>query len=212
VVWTSTELMSHKRPTYDAATGRWTLLVLRNNAPVTLNPAHIVLATSMYGAPRMPVVPHAKVFPGRVIHAHTYQDAAGFAAQRVLVVGSANTGADICGDLVGAGARVTMLQRGPTSVIFSRALRALYDAAMPFGAPSDVVDFLGFAMPTRLREHLTRTARKATLLDGRDPDGSHADDLRRKQAMVERGYLFSDGPDGTGIAGELNKRFAGHRE
>ncbi|KAJ7616637.1 FAD/NAD-P-binding domain-containing protein [Roridomyces roridus] len=82
-------------PTYDAAAKRWTVGINHEGTPVTIHPAHIVLATGIMGAP----------------------NGAAFSGHRVIVVGAGSSSADICQDLVVQGAAsVTMVQRSSTCV------------------------------------------------------------------------------------------------
>jgi cation diffusion facilitator CzcD-associated flavoprotein CzcO len=211
LVWTGVELTPDSALTYDESAHRWTLTVVRNGARVVLHPAHVVLATGTLGAPHTPAVPDAAVFKGTVLHSSAYTHAAPFAGQRVLVVGAANTAADVCADLVGAHARVTMLQRSPTAVAFQNALRAYWTANFPPGVPHALADFKLFAVPNALREDRVHAWRAAALADGRDPDVFGDEDARAKAGMRAHGFLFGDGSDGLGAAGEINARFAGYR-
>jgi cation diffusion facilitator CzcD-associated flavoprotein CzcO len=212
VVWTSTTVTNESAPVYDAAAGRWTLSVVRNGELITLRPAHIVLATGTLGAPNVPSIPHQDLFSGKVMHASAYKNGAPFAGQRVLVVGSANTAADVCGDLVGAKATVTLLQRSPTSVVLPDALHAFFELASPVGLAPGVGDFKWLAVPHKLREKLALEMGAAMLAAGLDPDCASEEDARRKAGMVARGFRFGTGPDGRGIFGQFNESFAGYCE
>jgi hypothetical protein len=211
VVWTGTELTRDSQPTYDAEARRWTVSVSRNGKLISLRPAHVVIATGTLGAPRIPTVPNAAQFPGKVIHTSEYQDAAPFAGQRVLVVGSANTAADVAGDLVGAQATVTVLQRSPTVVALAGVVRVHFSITSPEGVPCELADFRNFSISNAQRETLIRAARRGAADAGGDPDCNGEDDERRKDGMRARGFLFTDGPRGVGLAGEINEKFAGHR-
>jgi cation diffusion facilitator CzcD-associated flavoprotein CzcO len=212
VVWTSTTVTNESAPMYDAAAGRWTLSVVRNGHLVTLRPAHIVLATGTLGPPNVPSIPHQDLFSGRVLHASAYKNAAPFAGQRVLVVGSANTGADVCADLVGAKATVTLVQRSPTPVMLPDALRAFFHLASPVNLGPGIGDFKWLSVPHKLREVLALEMSAAMLAAGRDPDCASEEDARRKTGMVARGFLFGTGPNNRGIYGQFNENFAGYCE
>ena len=115
VYWTNSTLLG--RPTYDAARRRWSVTIQRGTATVHIEPAHIVMATGVLGAPYTPAFAQRELFRGRVLHAAEYVDAAVFAGARVVVVGAGNSAHDICRDLVWAkAASVTMVQRSATCV------------------------------------------------------------------------------------------------
>ncbi len=59
----------------------------------------LVSATGIFSNPRSVTFPGLATFSGRIVQAATYQHAAPFAGQRVLVVGAGNTGAEIALDL-----------------------------------------------------------------------------------------------------------------
>lgn len=61
--------------------------------------AVLVSATGIFSNPQSVTFPGLANFSGRIVHAATYQHAAPFAGQRVLVVGAGNTGAEIALDL-----------------------------------------------------------------------------------------------------------------
>jgi cation diffusion facilitator CzcD-associated flavoprotein CzcO len=212
VVWTDTTVTSESVPTYDSVAGRWSLSVMRNGERVTLRPAHVVLATGTLGSPNMPSIPHQDLFSGKVLHSSFFKNGVPFAGQRVLVVGSANTGADICGDLVGAKANVTLLQRSPTPVVLPDALHAFFHLAHPANLAADVADFKWLSVPHKLREQLMLEMGAGMVAAGLDPDCASEEDARRKAGMVARGFLFGSGPDGRGILGQFNECFSGYRE
>ncbi|MHC0433648.1 flavin-containing monooxygenase [Streptomyces sp. O3] len=65
----------------------------------------VVIATGHNRAPHLPDWPGRDAFPGRLLHAADYRDAAPYAGQDVLVVGVGNTGAEIAVDLAEGGAK-----------------------------------------------------------------------------------------------------------
>jgi cation diffusion facilitator CzcD-associated flavoprotein CzcO len=79
-----------------------------------LRTRQLAVATAVNRVPVVPDLPGRSRFRGHVLHSSEYRNAAPFAGHRVLVVGSGNSAAEICLDLVGGGAReVAMWVRGP---------------------------------------------------------------------------------------------------
>ena len=48
-----------------------------------------------YSAPRRPALPGAELFPGRVLHSHSYRTNAPYAGLTVVVIGASASGEDI---------------------------------------------------------------------------------------------------------------------
>src|SRR5436190_21977907 len=71
----------------------------------------VVVAVGRNRVPNPDRLPGQEAFVGRVVQARDYDDGAPFAAQRVLVVGAGNTGAEIALDLAEHGARPTLSVR-----------------------------------------------------------------------------------------------------
>jgi glycine/D-amino acid oxidase-like deaminating enzyme len=86
-----------------------------------LRARQVVVATGYNPAPIAPHWPGQSSFPGEVLHASAYANAATYRDQDVLVVGAGNTGAEIAADLAETGARTAVLADGtrlsPTTVI-----------------------------------------------------------------------------------------------
>ncbi len=78
----------------------------------------VVIATGYNQAPRIPDWPGLSEYTGALLHASRYRTGADHRGLDVLVVGSGNTGAEICADLCEQGAgRVRMSIRTPPNVI-----------------------------------------------------------------------------------------------
>lgn len=74
----------------------------------------VSICTSKLRVPFMPEIAGQDTFQGRVLHSRAYSSGRDFLGQDVLVVGSGNSAAEICADLVECGAgSVTMLVNGP---------------------------------------------------------------------------------------------------
>ena len=70
----------------------------------------VVVATGHFSTPNVPSFPGLEAFPGRVMHAHDFRDAAEFAGKRVLVIGASYSAEDI---------GLQCLKYGAAAVIFN---------------------------------------------------------------------------------------------
>jgi len=78
----------------------------------------VVLATGFSNIAAEPRWPGQESYPGEILHASGYRDAAAFAGRRVLVVGAGNSGAEIAADLAEQGAaEVQLAIRTPPNII-----------------------------------------------------------------------------------------------
>ena len=78
----------------------------------------VVIATGYNQAPRIPDWPGLDEYAGNLMHASKYRTGADHRGLDVLVVGSGNTGSEICADLCEQGAgRVRLSVRTPPNVI-----------------------------------------------------------------------------------------------
>ncbi|KAF7353380.1 Flavin-binding monooxygenase [Mycena sanguinolenta] len=151
VVWTDSRPLPN--PTYDSATKRWTVIIERAGQHVTLTPAHIVVAAGALGAPKVPAIYNRDVFSGTIKHSSEYNGGKQFVGQRVVVVGTGNSAADICQDLSFNGAAsVTMVQRSGTCVVACNTTRTLVECLYPDDIDVDVADFLMMAKPILLMQ------------------------------------------------------------
>ncbi|KDQ62745.1 hypothetical protein JAAARDRAFT_76447 [Jaapia argillacea MUCL 33604] len=198
VVWTNTSIIP--QPTYDSAKKKWNLGLNRNGTTVELHPTHIVLATGTLGAPLLPLDPDPK-FRGEVLHAASYQGGHLYSGKRVVVVGAANTAADMCQDLCFRGAKsVTMIQRSSTCVVSGKNLAEGHASLWPEGVPVEVGDFKFASMPMGLYKKIGIT-RMST-----EPDR----DRDIHEMLESAGFKLNNGPDGAGRSLLVVERFAGH--
>ncbi|KAJ6562315.1 FAD/NAD-P-binding domain-containing protein [Mycena capillaripes] len=199
VVWTDSRALPI--PTYDAASKRWTVVVVRAGVQVTLHPAHIVVAAGTVGAPRIPSIPGAQLFTGSAIHAAAFAGGKAFAGQRTLVVGAGNSAADICQDLVSQGAvEVTMLQRSSTCVVSVEKTARDLERRWPPGVPTDVADFKIQAVPLLLMRKIAR-ATTETLW---------AAEEETHKGLREAGLSLNMGTDGSGYFPMIFERLGGY--
>jgi putative flavoprotein involved in K+ transport len=120
--WTGTVCKSCD---YDAATSQWTVEVERDGKPLTLRPAHVVLATGMSGKPQIPQFKGMESFKGDQHHSSRHPGPDAYRGKKAVVIGSNNSSHDICAALWEAGADVTMVQRSTTHIVRSESLMEL---------------------------------------------------------------------------------------
>ena len=164
----------------------------------------VVVATGIVAGPWEPDLPGRDAFPGTIRHSSTYRRPGDLANQRVLVVGTGNSSADIAVELAAAGAAVTVSVRSGATVL-PRTL-----AGIP-------IQYFGFALaplPLGVRRFIaTAIGRLATL--GRAPAlprapipgctgvpmvGRHLPDAIRAGSVRVRGELVGFNAEGARFA------------
>ncbi|MCB2053856.1 MAG: NAD(P)/FAD-dependent oxidoreductase [Geminicoccaceae bacterium] len=193
----------------DAAThggeGRWRVTVERPDGTVELRPAHLVFATGAYGPPRMIDLPGADRFEGDILHASAYADGAAWRGRPVVVVGSASSGHDVCVDLWENGARPTMVQRAPTTVIRSETLMDLAfasysQAAVDRGWGVEEADKRAASVPKALQPEQQR--RLTAAIRARDADFY--------ERLAASGFAFDFGVDDSGLMMKAHRTGSGY--
>lgn len=81
----------------------------------------VVAASGSFGRPYRPEIPGLERFTGRVLHTADYRSPAGFAGQRVTVVGAGNSAVQIAAELAGV-TQVTLASRHPVKFAPQRIL------------------------------------------------------------------------------------------
>ncbi|MCF8571938.1 NAD(P)-binding domain-containing protein [Gordonia sp. HY002] len=151
--WSRTECTS---ASYDEATGRWTVELVRDGEPMTLYPTQLVLATGMSGKPNIPSFPGADTFVGDQHHSSRHPGPDGFVGKKVVVIGANNSAHDICKALVENGIDTTMVQRSSTHVVKSASLMkiglgALYsEEAVQGGMTTKKADMTFASLPYKI--------------------------------------------------------------
>ncbi|TIW71385.1 MAG: NAD(P)/FAD-dependent oxidoreductase, partial [Mesorhizobium sp.] len=150
--WVATKCVS---AAYDEAEQVWTVVVDRVGQRITLKPKHIVFATGAYGPPRRIDLPGAEAFKGEVLHSSQYASGEKFRGKRVAVIGAASSGHDVSVDLWESGAKVTMVQRSPTTVVKSDTLMEVgfeifSEKALARGITTDKADMIVASTPFAL--------------------------------------------------------------
>lgn len=87
-------------------------------------------------------------FAGDLIHASDFRGAASYAGREVLIVGAGNTGLDIAGHLLHAGARVSVSMRTPPNIFPREWKRVPLQPLAIVGEyqPAKVSDVIGFLL------------------------------------------------------------------
>ena len=82
---------------HDGPTGQFSVTAhdLLSDRQTTDTFDYVVVASGHFSTPNAPHFPGLDQFPGRVLHAHDFRDAAEFAGQRVLCVGAGYSAEDI---------------------------------------------------------------------------------------------------------------------
>ena len=202
--WTSTEC-THAE--YDTAANAWRVDLVRDGQPLTLRPTHVVLATGMSGSPNIPNIPGVETFTGDIMHSSKFRTGAPYTGKHAVVLGSNNSGHDICHDLwEHDAATVTMIQRSHTTVTRSgggnrsTAVGNYSEAAVASGITTDLADLIA----TSEINALAPIARKQATDDAR---AANADFYARLEAS---GFLLDFGEDETGIGMKYARRGSGY--
>jgi putative flavoprotein involved in K+ transport len=151
--WSNTTCLS---ASFDASAQRWTVEVDRDGERLTLNPAHLVLATGMSGKPNVPTVPGQDAFRGDQHHSSAHPGPDRYVGKRAVVVGSNNSAHDICKALYENGVDVTMVQRSSTHIVKSDTLMDiglgdLYsERAVAAGMTTEKADLTFASLPYRI--------------------------------------------------------------
>lgn len=199
VVWTDSFVEG--TPTYDETACKWELTVNKGGEQVQLHPSHIVIATSIHGKPNFPLVPDSDIFEGEVLHSSAYKGGAAFSGKKVLVIGTGNTAADVCQDLVAQGAaHVTMVQRSASAVVSDKCYDNRISPLYRDGLDIDYVDLAAFAMPMEA----LRTLMKET------QDSRLQFDKKIREGLEKAGFVLNDGSDGSGHLLLIYERAGGY--
>lgn len=190
--WTSTEC---KGASFDQVTKRWTVSVMRDGEPVTLQPEQLIFATGAYGFAKVIDFPGADEFKGEALHTSQYKDGSAYAGKRCAVIGSGSSAHDICVDLWENDADVTMIQRSPSIVVKSETLMKhgfaeLYsEEAVERGVTTDKADLVFASLPFRLMPQYQKPL-YAEIVEA---------DAEFYEGLSKSGFLWDMGEDDTGL-------------
>ena len=213
--WSSSEAV---HAAYDADKREWTVEVSRDGARATLKPKQLVFATGAYGPPNVISLPGLENFQGQHFHSSRYKTGAPYENKDCIVIGANSSAHDIAADLWEYGARVTMLQRSPTTVVRSETLMELgfeplySENALKSGITTDNADLAFAATPFCLMPR----GQIAVYKEVRRRDAAFYDSPRkvRLSARLRRGRIR---PHDEGIPHRLGllhrcRRLGSHRE
>ena len=201
--WHSTTCQSAQ---YDQESQQWRVTVVRDGKTIVLQPKQLVLATGMSGMPNIPDIPGAKTFHGDQHHSSKHACGADYAGKKCIVVGTGNSGHDICGDLWEHGADVTMIQRSATHVSKSETLMkvllgGLYSqSAVDAGMTTQKADLTFASIPYNLLGGFhTEAYEEITAID--------AEFYKRLKGA---GFLLDFGEDESGLFMKYLRRGSGY--
>jgi putative flavoprotein involved in K+ transport len=114
----------------------------------------VVVATGQSNVPWIPDWPGA--FAGEVVHSADYRNPSAYRGRRVLVVGTGNSGAEICVDLVEGGAGEVLLSvRTPPAIVRRDTL----------GVPSQLLGIASMHLPTAAVDRIASGIRRVAIPD-----------------------------------------------
>jgi putative flavoprotein involved in K+ transport len=119
---------------------------------------YVVVATGYDAVPRLPDLPGRDEYAGELIHAADFRSPEPYRGREVLIVGAGNTGVDIAGHLIAAGARVSVAMRTPPN-LFPRQWLGLPLQATALVAdrlPAKLGDLGGFVLQRLIFGDLSR--------------------------------------------------------
>ncbi|KAL2238937.1 probable indole-3-pyruvate monooxygenase YUCCA10 [Sesamum indicum] len=111
---------------YDDVAGKWKIIArnLGSGEAEEYTPRFLVVATGETCDPKIPQVEGLHSFTGEVLHSTEYRNGEKFAGQKVLVVGSGNSGMEIALDLANSGAKTSIVVRSPMHITSRRIVEA----------------------------------------------------------------------------------------
>lgn len=142
-VWTSVRFEGGE---FDDGQGVWSARLRMADGQIrVIHPRHIILATGgVSGRRHMPKLPGLDDFAGVVAHSSDVRPSDAFRGKQAIVVGTSTSGHDIALELTQRGCDVTMVQRGPTTVVNIDPANLIY-AIYKEGRTIDEVDVVAVA-------------------------------------------------------------------
>jgi len=196
--WTET---TFEGAAYEEATQRWSANVrMADGSARTLQPRHIVLATSVSGTPNIPEIATMEDFAGSVVHSSRFSGGSEWRGKSVVVFGTGTSAHDVCQELQAHGADVTMVQRSPTMIVNVEPAQ-LYDKTYLGEGPAiETRDVLNSGVPLAV----TKAAHKLI-----------TDEVKRLDApllarLEQAGFRLEFGEDGTGWPLKFRSRGGGY--
>ena len=186
-VFTSTRFVSANR---DQAADKWNVILSGKDGETTgLSVPHIVWATgAVSGTPHVPRMPGLGIYKGEVVHSSAFPGGPGYAGRRAVVFGTGTSGHDVAQDLYSNGASVSLVQRGPTTVVSLTPSSALVYSAFA-ERPTEDADLFVLAAPYKvLRDGYQRMVRRTRELDAELHEGLEAVGFRTDEGADETGW------------------------
>jgi cation diffusion facilitator CzcD-associated flavoprotein CzcO len=195
--WTRT---SFDGASYDDASGRWIARITQDGVARTLQPKHIVLATSVSGTPNIPHIEGIDQFKGEVLHSSRFRAGRQWTGRSVVVFGTGTSAHDICQELHASGAIVTMIQRSPTMVVNVEPAQIYDKTYLDDGPPIATRDILNSGVPFPVMRIAHRQI---------------TDEVKRLDApllsrLEQAGFRLEFGEDGTGWPLKFRTRGGGY--
>jgi len=205
-VWTKTEIKSNS---WDESKKTWTVTVERTNPDGskeerTFHPHHVIQATGHSGKMNFPNIKGMDNFKGdRLCHSSQFPGAdPNGKGKKAIVVGSCNSGHDLCHTYYENGYDVTMVQRSSTCVVSSKAitqiaLGGLYDEN---GPPVEDADVWLHGTPSAVLKSMQV---KVTELQNEH-------DKEVLKGLEGAGFKLDTGPDAAGLFMKYFQRGGGY--
>ncbi|KAK8532566.1 hypothetical protein V6N13_131885 [Hibiscus sabdariffa] len=104
---------------FDETTGKWTVKArnLGSDEVEEFKGRFLVVASGETTNPFTPEIEGLDSFPGEVLHSTLYRNGKAFENQKVLVLGSGNSGMDVALDLANHGAQTSLVVRSPLHIV-----------------------------------------------------------------------------------------------
>jgi Pyridine nucleotide-disulphide oxidoreductase len=200
-VATNTTFVSGK---FDHEKGYWSSLLRHSDGrEYTLRSKHIVLATGVSGAPKMPKVPGANKFNGTILHSSDVNDRLDVKGKKIIVVGAGTSAHDIAQMSYMNGADVTMVQRSSITVVSVEPSAAMaYETYRNNDGVRNIddVDLMYASVPYDLlrRLHIGMSKKMMKL------------DEKLIAGLRKVGFLWDNGEDDTGFVMKVFRYQAGY--
>lgn len=197
-VWTSSSFVSGS---FDETTGRWNAVVRREDGSErVLHPDHLVFANGFLGGKKRPNVPGLDDFAGEILHTEDYKRGEAWKGKKAIVLGTGTSGHDCAQDLHGAGAEVSIIQRGSTTVTSVEAASFSDALYLTEDLPLEDADLIGIAAtyPLVKRSFQLNTQRM------------NAHDAALHEGLRARGFKLDNGPEDAGYQMKLRSSHGGY--
>jgi putative flavoprotein involved in K+ transport len=172
----------------------------------TILARYVVIATGWDAVPVWPDWPGIESCVPELIHSSGFRSARRYQGRDVLVVGAGNSGIDIAGHLIAAGARVKVSMRTPPNL----ARREI------FGLPGQPVAVLADHLSARLADFSFSLVQRLLFGDlarwgiPRPPDGVYTNFHRRlRSPAIDDGFIAALKHGQTQVVGEVQRLDAG---